>query len=148
VAEYLRVTGRVTFQRLRADGPLYADILAAIESAVKAGLLDRPRHGFVRACKADATAYTEDDWCYILVASLGKAPVDRDDAIRAAAEWARDQCGLEFSRLREDGHIATGLRSAINSAIRQKLVLRIDAHRLARATQTTLFDRLTATPHR
>jgi hypothetical protein len=133
VAEHLRKAGHVDFQRLRADGSLYAQILDAIEAAVKAGRLDRPQRGRVRACKADATAYTADDWRHALVASLGAESVDRDDALRIAAEWARDHLGLAFARLRADGHIAQGLRSAINSAIRRGEVTRIDARRIARA---------------
>lgn len=133
VAEHLRQAGYVEFQRLRADGPLYGQILAAIESAVKTGRLDRPKRGHVRACKADAAAYTADDWRHALVASLGAEPADRDDAIRAAAEWARDNLGLEFARLRSDGHIAEGLRSAINSAIRRGEVTRHNATHISRA---------------
>ncbi len=96
---------------------------------MKSGQLDRPKRGQVRACKADPTAYTADDWRHALLAVLSPSPTDRDDAIRAAAEWARDNCGLEFTRLRADGHIVTGLRSALNSAIRAKLITRIDAPR-------------------
>jgi len=146
LADHLRDAGLVTFQRLRADGPLYTQLADAIDAAVKAGHLDRPKRGQVRACKPDATAYTADDWRYALLAVLSPSPTDRDDAIRAAAEWARDNCGLEFTRLRADGHIVTGLRSALNSAIRAKLITRIDATRIARAPdspadrQTTLFE--------
>jgi hypothetical protein len=133
VADHLRQSGQVDFQRLRADGPLFARILDAIESAVKVGRLDRPKRGHIRACKADATTYTPDDWRHALVTSLGTDPVDRDEAIRSAAEWARDKLGLEFARLREDGHIVEGLRSAINSAIRRGEVIRHDVRRIARA---------------
>ncbi len=121
------------YQRLRADGPLYNQILAALEVAAKAGRLDRPKRGYVRACKTDATAYRVDDWRHALMASLGTEPVDRDDAIRAAAEWARDNLGLEFTRLRSDGHIAEGLRSAVNSAIRRGEVIRHNATQISRA---------------
>jgi type I restriction enzyme S subunit len=134
VADHLRQAGHVHFERLRADGPLFAQVLNAIESAVKAGRLDRPKRAHVRACKADATTYTPDDWRHALVASLGTDPVDRDDAIRSAAEWARDNLGLEFARLREDGHIVEGLRSALNSAIRRGDILRHDARRISRPT--------------
>jgi hypothetical protein len=133
VAEHLRQAGYVEFQRLRTDGPLYAQILEAIESAVKAGRLDRPKRGYVRAFKADATAYTADDWRRALVASLSTEPVEREEAIRAAAEWARDNLGLEFARLRSDGHIVEGLRSAINSAIRRGEVTRHNATHISRA---------------
>ncbi|MBL8624422.1 MAG: restriction endonuclease subunit S [Myxococcales bacterium] len=145
LADHLREAGQIIFQRLHADGPLYTQLNDAIDAAVKAGLLDRPKRGQVRACKPDATAYTADDWRHALLAVLSPSPTDRDDAIRAAAEWARDNCGLAFTRLRADGHIVTGLRSALNSAIRAKLITRIDANRIARAPdspadrQTTLF---------
>jgi type I restriction enzyme S subunit len=124
LADHLRELGRVDFQRLHADGPLYAQLLAAIESAVKAGQLDRPRRGYVRAFKLDPTTYSADDWQHVLVASLGPDPIHQEDAIRQAAEWARDNLGLEFARLRSDGHITTGLRAAITRAIRQGLVQR------------------------
>jgi hypothetical protein len=133
VAEHLREAGLVAFQRLRADGPLYAQVLDAVESAVKAGLLDRPRRGYVRAVKADAQAFTAGDWRHALVASLGGEPADREDAIRAAAEWARENMGLDFARLRGDGHIVQGLRSGINSAIRRGEVARHGARRISRA---------------
>jgi hypothetical protein len=140
VAAHLRETGHVEFQRLRADGPLYAQLLGFIEAAVKAGRLDRPKRGQVRARKADATTYTPDDWRLALVTSLGTEPSDRDDAIRAAAEWARDNLGLEFSRLRSDGHIVEGLRSAINSAIRRGEVIRHGATHIARASGEALSE--------
>jgi hypothetical protein len=132
VADHLRQAGHLDFQRLRADGPLYGQVLDAIESAVKAGHLDRPRRGHVRACKPDATAYTPEDWRHALVTSLGTDPSEREEAIRAAAEWARENLGLDFTRLRGDGHIVEALRSAINSAIRRGEVVRHDATRILR----------------
>ncbi len=132
VAEHLREAGHVTYQRLRADGQLYLDLLAAVESAVKAGVLDRPRRGHVRAVKS-AQTMTADDWRYALVSRLDGEPVERDDAIRHAAEWACDNMGVTFERLRADGHIVTGLRSAINSAVRRGEVVRHGATHIARA---------------
>lgn len=132
-ADHLREGGHVQFERLRSDGPLFSALLEAVESAVKAGRLDRPRRGYVRACKPDPSDYTPDDWRHALLASLGPDPVDRDDALRAAAEWARDNLGLVFTRLRADGQILEGLRSALNSAIRRGEVLRHDARRISRA---------------
>ncbi len=132
VADYLRDNSYVKFQRLRSDGPLYVELLELIESAVKKGLLDRPKRGRVRACKSDAMDYSPDDWRHALVNSLGTEPTDRDEAIRAAAEWAREILGLEYARLRADGHIVENLRSAINSAIRRGDVTRIDPKRISR----------------
>jgi hypothetical protein len=99
---------------------------------VKAGHLDRPRRGHVRACKPDAIACTPDDWRHALVTSLGTDPTEREDAIRAAAEWASENLGLDFTRLRGDGHIVEGLRSAINGAIRRGEVVRRDVTRISR----------------
>jgi type I restriction enzyme S subunit len=130
LAEHLRTKGLVEFTRLRADGPLYTQLLAAIEAAAKSGELDRPRRGHVRAIKLDANAYAPDDWRQVLLASLGHDPTHQEDAVRQAAEWARDNLGLEFTRIRADGHIATGLRSAITSAIRQGLVERDGPRRI------------------
>ncbi|MBP9167699.1 MAG: restriction endonuclease subunit S [Kofleriaceae bacterium] len=133
VADHLRAAGQVDFQRLRSDGPLYTQLAAALDLAVKAGHLDRPRRGTVRACRPDPADYTPDDWRAALLAVLTPTPTDRDHALRAAADWARDTCGLAFERLRSDGHILTALRSALNSAIRRGEVVRHGADRLARA---------------
>lgn len=133
IAEHLREAGLVEFQRLRSGSGLHAQIDDAIESAIAAGRLDRPKFGYVRACKADAQAYSSDDWRAVLVASLGPEPTLREDAIRSAAEWAREHTGLAFVRLRSDGHIVEGLRSAINGAIRRNEVVRHDAKRISRS---------------
>lgn len=133
VAEHLREAGLVAYQRLRTDGPLYAELLHAIESAVKARVLDRPRRGYVRAVKTDAQAFTAEDWRHALLASLDSEPADREDAIRAATEWARENMGLSVARLRRDGRVVQSLRSAINSAIRRGEVVRHGAKRLSRA---------------
>jgi len=145
VAEHLRSLGRVDYRRLRVDGPLYKQIQDAIDENVKRSVpgkagVTRPRRGYVLAGASDPSAYEPVDWRDVLLKSLGEQPIDRDDAIRKAAEWARDNCGLVFERLRSDGQIVTGLRSAINSAIRQKLVVRVDAQRIARAPSAERGD--------
>lgn len=132
VADHLRQTGRVRFERLRSDGALYSEVLAAIDSAAKAGHLDRPQRGYVRACKPDPTTYSPDDWHHALISILGRDPADRDDAIRSAAEWARNNLGLEFARLRSDGCIVLGIRSAIDSAVRRGQVRRHGANQISR----------------
>lgn len=136
VAEAMRDRGLVQYQRLRADGPLYADIKKAIDTAVRAGHLDRPRRGHVRAVEPNARDYTTDDWRVTLLAALDGdgQPVDREQAITRAAEWARDNMGLEFQRLRAGGVIESGIKSAINSAIRRGELERIDATRIQRRT--------------
>ncbi len=137
VADHLRLGGYMRFERLRSDGPLFGQVLSAVEAAVKTGRLDRPKRGYVRACKPDAADFTAEDWRHALLASLSAEPSDRDEALRAAAEWARDHLGLAFERLRADGQIAEGLRSAINSAIRRGEIIRHDARRISRAPGAT-----------
>jgi hypothetical protein len=127
---------------------LYKQVVKLVDRAVKAGVLDRPMRGTLRACKPDATAYTADDWRGALLRSLSAEPVDRDEAIRGAAEWAREHLGLAFARLRSDGHIAEGLRSAINSGVRSGWVVRHGAKQISRVPYEP--DRrivITATSH-
>ena len=133
VAAHLREAGLCHYKRLRKDGPLYAQVLAGIEKTVKAGDLDRPKRGHVRAIEPDASEYEPDDWRMALLAVLGSEPMERAEAIRAAAEWAREHCGLQFQRLPRNGHIVKGLRSAINSAIRRGLVIREGTTHIRRA---------------
>jgi type I restriction enzyme S subunit len=148
IALALRTRGFLRFHKLRTDGALYKAVVKLVDRAVKAGVLDRPMRGTLRACKPDASAYTADDWRGALLRSLSAEPVDRDEAIRGAAEWAREHLGLAFARLRSDGHIAEGLRSAINSGVRSGWVVRHGAKQISRVPYEP--DRrivITATSH-
>jgi hypothetical protein len=51
--------------------------------------------------------------------------MEEDGALRAAAEWARENLGLEFSRLREDGVILRSLRTSLEEAVRRREVKRL-----------------------
>jgi type I restriction enzyme S subunit len=115
----LRDRGFVRFQRLRQGGPLYEAIASALERGVRDGSFDRPRRGSVRALLAEAKEVAPEEWRLCLFNSLDSEPVPEEEALRRAAEWAREAVGLEFVRLREDGVILRGLRSALESAIRQ-----------------------------
>jgi hypothetical protein len=103
VAEALRDQGLAHFQRLRKDGPLFNEIASALERGVRQGFFDRSKRGHVRAILPDPKAYSPDDWRLCLLGALDGEPVEEEDALRAAAEWARENMGLEFARLREDG---------------------------------------------
>ena len=96
----------------------------------KIGRFDRPGRGKVRAVNPNAADYDRDDWVRCPLAVTGDDPVDRDDAMRMAAEWASDTMGLAFVRLRSDGVIVKGFKSALNSAIRRGLVERVDGKRV------------------
>ncbi|MBU0479427.1 hypothetical protein KKC91_12835, partial [bacterium] len=85
------------FQRLRKGGTLYSTIDAAIRLGVRRWCLDRPRRGFVRAVQTDPKDYDREDWRRCLLAVLDGEPADRDDALRTAAEWAKENMGLQCS---------------------------------------------------
>ena len=117
VANDLRENGLAQFQRLRQDGALYEAIASAITRGARAGSFDRPQRGHERALLPVAREYTQAEWRLCLLESLNQHAIEEEDALRAAAEWARENMGLEFSRLREDGVILRGLRDALQDVI-------------------------------
>jgi hypothetical protein len=119
-AQSLRDQGLASFQRLRQGGPLWEAIAGAVDRGVREGSFDRPRRGYVRAFLSDARSYTPEIWRRCLLDSLDHEAVEEDQALRAAAERARESLGLEFERLREDGVILRGLRAALQEAVRRK----------------------------
>ncbi len=128
VAVHMRQARHITTN----NGISSPQLLAAIDSAVAANHLDRPLPNHVRAIKPDPTSYTSDDWHHILLTTLPATRTDRETAIRTAAEYARDNLGLRFSRLRSDGHIVQALRWAITTAIRRGDVLRHGSTHISR----------------
>lgn len=133
VASALRDDGTVDFQRLRRDGPLFQSLDEALDSALAADLLDEPVPGEVRAVLRDARDYTPDDWRHALLSCLGDEPAEREDAIEAAAIWAAENMGLEFQRLRQDGVIVKGIKSALRAAIRRGEVERLGPSRVRKS---------------
>ncbi len=114
IADDLRERGLADFQRFRKDGPLGQAIHKAMNLAAKYGYLDRPKRGWVRAVQPDAKLYTGEDWKAISTQALRDVEFDNDEhAIRLCAEWARENCGLEFKRLRRSGSIWNGLADAL-----------------------------------
>jgi len=132
VADDLRTAGRAEFSRLRKGGPLYSAIEGTFRALVAEDRMDRPRRGHVRAVLRNARDYAADRWRTALLASMDSAPVDREDAIRAAAEWASENLGLEYQRLRTGGVIEEGLRKAIRAAVRSGGVERVGTARIQR----------------
>jgi hypothetical protein len=123
-AQILRDRGLVQFQRLREGGPLHAAIAAAVDRGIREGSFDRPKRGLVRALLPDAKDYTAKEWTLCLLQSLDGQPVPQEDALRNAAEWARETLGLAFARLREDGVILRGLKAALDGAVKSGEVIR------------------------
>jgi DNA (cytosine-5)-methyltransferase 1 len=60
---------------------------------------------------------TPSDWRMAILAIVGPEPVEHEVVVRAAASWAREHLGLQYSRIPRGGRIDQGLRSAIKSAI-------------------------------
>ena len=77
--------------------------------------------------------YSRDDWRACLLRVVDYEPVERDDAVRLAAEWARDNLGLEYKRLPKTGQIVKGLKSAMTSAIRRGELERVGSAKIRRA---------------
>jgi len=115
VAEELRRVGRADFQRLRRDGPLWKWADKAIKTAVRFGYVDRPKRGHVRAYLPDPRQYDPQDWQNVVEASGADEIDDLDEAIRTAAEWAKDNLGLEFERLRKGGVIWEGIEGKLRA---------------------------------
>jgi hypothetical protein len=114
VAEDLRRVGRADFQRLRRGGPLWKWIEGAIKAAVRYEYLDRPKRGHVRAWLPRPGLYDHQDWLNVVRASGADRIADPDEAIRVAADWAKENLGLEFERLRKDGAIRKGIEGALD----------------------------------
>lgn len=136
VAEALRERGLARFQRLRRGGALYQAIEAALARGLRAGDFDRPQRGKVRAVLRNPRDYPPETWSFCLLESFDHHAVEGGEAIRAAAEWARQNLGLEYGRLREDGVILRGLRAALEQAIRRGKLKRIGRDRIQRAGGT------------
>ena len=121
---------RSVIERLRSHGlarpgedPAEA-IAAVLQKGLQEGSFDRPRRGTVRAVLFDAKDYQPEDWQRCLLAVLGPEPAGIEDTLRAAAEWARDTLGLEWTRLRTGGVILTALHAALDELVEDEIVLR------------------------
>ncbi len=132
VAEVLREMGQVEYERLRRDGSLWSEIQGAIRFCLAEASLDRPQHRTIRAVKTRAEDFHPSDWRSCLMAGIGDEIVSREEAMRAAFTVARACYGLAAKRLRVGGKVEKALRSAINSAVRRGLIVRVGAHDLQR----------------
>ena len=135
-AEALRDRGLARFQRLHQGGALYQAVNSAIGQGLRAGDFDRPKRGHIRAVLRDPRDYPPETWCFCLQESFDHQVVEEDEALRAAAEWARENLGLEYGRLRKDGIILRGLRAALDEALRRGEVVRTGKDRIERTVRT------------
>lgn len=133
VAETLREMGQVEYERLRRDGSLWSEIQEAIRFCIDEATMDRPQRRTIRAIIAKADDFDAGDWRNCLIAGIGDETISREEAMRAAFVVARMDYGLAAKRLRSGGKVDKALRSAINSAIRRGLIVRVGANDLQRA---------------
>lgn len=113
-ASALREEGWVEFKRLRANGEVYKAVDEAIEEGFECDLFEQRRAGYVCAILQDAKDYETHHWGIAIGMVLhDSSRMDEDDAIKAAAEWARENTGLEFKRIPRGGVIDRGLREAV-----------------------------------
>jgi ADP-ribosyl-[dinitrogen reductase] hydrolase len=135
----LRDKGLLTFSRLQDTSPAYEVIRGLIDAELHAELplFDRGERarGLVRAIVSGPDAISRDCWRDFLLAVIGPSPIERDEAVRLAAERARSQVGLSFHRLRGDGAIATAIQAAINGAVRRGYLTHVSADLIARTDQ-------------
>jgi ADP-ribosyl-[dinitrogen reductase] hydrolase len=135
----LREKGLLTFSRLQDTSPAYEVIRGLIDEELHAELplFDRGEHprGLVRAIVSGPDAISRDCWRDFLLAVIGPSPIEREEAVRLAAERARSQVGLSFQRLRGDGVIATAIHAAINGAVRRGYLTHVSADLIARTDQ-------------
>jgi hypothetical protein len=114
IAQTLRDQSLADYKRLRKDGALWTEIDTAVTAAHKQHRIDKPKRGHIRAVIADAKDYTDAQWRIVVENALSDMKFENENqAIRHAAEWAKENCGLEFERLRRGGGIAGRLFTAI-----------------------------------
>jgi type I restriction enzyme, S subunit len=118
--------------RDRGARAIYKEIDAALTNVMAAGVVDRPSNGVDRSVLPDAGAFSREHWRTCLLAAVDGEALEREEAIRLAAEWARDNLGLKFKRLPSDGRIVKGLKSAMNSAIRRGELERVGSDKVRR----------------
>jgi hypothetical protein len=90
----------------------------ALDRAIEEGEIEQPYQDQVWATLRDPKAFRPEhfDLCLretFLDLDLEGQPDDADVAIRQAAEWARDNLGIEFKRLFQKGVLYQGLKAAL-----------------------------------
>lgn len=118
VASHYRQLGLIpAFKKLHQKSATYRHIETVLRALERAGRVDRPAPDQVRAIRSQAAAYTDEDWDRALDAVLTADLVLREQAIRAAAEWACANVGLQYQRLTARGAIHQGLDAAIERGV-------------------------------
>lgn len=141
--DVLRDQGYLRGPRPAPGGALFDAISAVLAEAADQGRsFDRPLDGMLRAIQPDASSYEPDDWLECVLRALPEdGVVPRRTALRLAFEHARAQRGLEEARLRPEGSVWRALESAVSSALRRGLLVRVGAGGLSRLTRNAPHER-------
>ena len=124
-ASSLREDRLIEYQRLRKNGKVYVAVDKAIEGGLEYGWFDQPEDGVVRAILTDPKEYEAHHWFLpLLMALRDGSSMDEGDAVRAAAEYARDHAGLEFQRMPSGGVIDKGIREAFALLLEEGMLRR------------------------
>lgn len=119
IATHYRDLGVIApFKKLRRQSAQYRHIATVMRALIDAGRADRPEPDQVRAIRARPQDYGARDWQCALDAVLTSDLILRDQAIRDAADWARDNLGLDFQRLTTRSRIYKGLDATIEHGVR------------------------------
>jgi len=115
----LREGGLVSFERFRAGGPLGRSIEAAVRKARRNGWIDAPRRGLLRAVATDAGQYSKEMWDLCITSTDTSECLNDEERIMQCAEWAAENMGLHYERLRTGGKIWKGIAAALRRARRR-----------------------------
>jgi hypothetical protein len=110
------IRSRTSRQGTRTGDLLYE----VIETALEYGYMDMPEPDHYRAVLVNAEDYEPDDWRMCVFNSIEDESIEREEAVVRAAKWAKDNLGLEYSRLSKNGVVWKHLDEAIETAIREK----------------------------
>lgn len=122
-AELMREAGSLDYQRLRTNGRIHDAILQAIEFGLRTGDFDRPRWGHIRATLTSPDDFSREDWIRAFLSAIPRGePIARETVVRMVAAWAAEMLGLEYERIRRNGRIDKGVRSAIRALVRRNVI--------------------------
>jgi hypothetical protein len=119
-----------------AEGPAAASVHEAAELAIdaaeRAGLLDCPDEGCVRAVLPEPELYGADEWRLCLLRALESSPARADAAFQAAVGWAAEVLGLQAAGLHPGDAVWQALERALAAALLSGELRRDAAGRLQR----------------
>ena len=126
VANQLMRLGLIpSFKKLRQKSALYRHVDNVIRASVRAGRLERPSDEEVRAVLPRARDYTTEHWRLAVLGVLTGELGLREQIIRDAADWARENMGLQFKRLSSRSAIYRGIDQAIERGIEEQTIKQV-----------------------